>query len=170
MTARLSMLVGCLILALSAGMAVAGEKTDTGSAVDRSPTPAGAQADQTPENARMAFNPGSVARAVITTGVQDREPVDHVDVVNSGIHRIYFFTELRDMTGQHVVHRWMHNGHVVAKIGFDVAGPRWRVWSSKRLLPSWTGTWTVQVVNVAGDVVASKRFTYARTPNSSGRR
>ena len=114
---------------------------------------------------RMAFNPGSVAKAVITTGVKDRKPVDHVDVVSNNIDRVYFFTDLRDMTGQHVIHRWMYNGKVMAQVGFDVRGPRWRVWSSKHMLPSWLGTWTVQVVNVAGNVVSSRSFTYAKAPS-----
>ena len=124
--------------------------------------------DKPSEKARMAFNPGSVARAVVTTGVKDREPVDHVDVVNNTIDRVVFFTELRDMAGQRVVHRWMHDGKVMAKVAFDVGGPRWRVWSSKHLEPDWLGTWTVQVVNVAGDVVDSKSFTYAQAPESKG--
>ena len=128
------------------------------------PDQAGDAVNKPPENARMAFNPGSVARAVVTTGVKDREPVDHVDVVNNTIDRVVFFTELRDMAGQHVVHRWIHDGKVMAKVGFDVGGPRWRVWSSKHLEPDWVGTWTVQVVNVAGDVVDSKSFTYAQAP------
>ncbi len=189
MTKRMTLLMGALFLAgLGGGAAVAAEpagaesqsqpaqapaadaaqsaqQSDQAPAAEATkPDQAGDAVNKPPEKARMAFNPGSVARAVVTTGVKDREPVDHVDVVNNTIDRVVFFTELRDMAGQHVVHRWLHDGKVMAKVGFDVGGPRWRVWSSKHLEPDWVGTWTVQVVNVAGDVVDSKSFTYAQAP------
>jgi hypothetical protein len=76
--------------------------------------------------------------------------------------RVLFFTELRDMAGQSVKHRWTHKGEQVAEVSFDVGGPRWRVWSSKTMMPEWQGEWTVQVVDAAGEVVAEKGFSYGQ--------
>lgn len=105
-----------------------------------------------------------VARAQFTTAVVDREPVDAVRSVPAGTDRLFFFTELRDLQGQHVVHRWEYAGEPVAVVGFDVGGPRWRVWSSKQMEPEQTGTWRVYVVTEGGSVLASEELTFGAGP------
>lgn len=90
---------------------------------------------------------GSVSRAVFTSGIVNREPVDQLVVVDSAIDEVYFFTELKFLTGRTVVHRWEYNGSVVAEVPFNVGGPRWRVYSKKSLLPHQAGQWTVVVVD-----------------------
>lgn len=101
-----------------------------------------------------------VARAVFTTGIDNREPVDQVSQLPGTANQIYFFTELRNMEGQSITHRWEYGGEVMAEIGFDIGGPRWRIWSSKTLMPAWGGEWTVSVVSSSGEVIASESFTY----------
>lgn len=108
----------------------------------------------------MAHAEGTVARSVVTTSVVDREPANDLDKVPAADSKILFFTELRGMAGQTIKHRWMHNGEQIAEVSFKVGGPRWRVWSSKTMMPSWQGEWTVQVVDGSGQVVAEKNFTY----------
>ena len=49
----------------------------------------------------------------------------------------------------------------VAAVFFDVRGPRWRVWSSKELLPDWIGDWTVEIVTAEGEILAAETFTYS---------
>ncbi len=103
---------------------------------------------------------GSVARAIVTTGVADREPVNDLERVLAGNERVLFFTELRGMEGQTVRHRWSHGDASLAEVEFKVGGPRWRVWSSKNLIPEWAGEWKVEVIDSAGNVVSEKRFSY----------
>ncbi len=122
------------------------------------PTEAGMPVKEAPAEAKPAAA-GEVARAVFTTAIKDREPVDEVEQLPWTASQVYFYTDLRGMEGQHVVHRWEHNGEVMAEVGFDVKGARWRVWSSKAMMPGWTGKWTVSVVNGNGDVVATREFT-----------
>ncbi len=97
---------------------------------------------------------GEVARAAFATAIENREPVDKVEKLPADRQKIYFFTELRDMAGQTVTHRWEHDGQVQAEVKFNVKGPRWRVWSSKNLPANATGEWKVSVVNGNGEVVA----------------
>lgn len=104
---------------------------------------------------------GSVARAIITTGVADREPVNDLQRVLAGNEKVLFFTELRNMEGQTIRHRWSHGEESLAEVEFHVGGPRWRVWSSKSLLPEWGGEWLVEVIDGAGNVVSEKRFNFA---------
>ena len=107
---------------------------------------------------------GEVARAQFTTGVTDREPVDAVTRVDAAARTVYFFTELRDLQGRHVVHRWEHDGEPMAVVGFDVGGPRWRVWSSKQMLPEWQGLWRVQVLTDDGAVLADEILAFGDVP------
>lgn len=103
---------------------------------------------------------GEVARAVFTTAVADREPSDELSVVPNSTSRVYFFTELRNLAGQRVTHRWEQGGEVRAEVPFEVSGPRWRVWSSKQILPEWTGEWRVRVLDENGAELTSKSFSY----------
>ncbi|MEE9280260.1 MAG: DUF2914 domain-containing protein [Myxococcota bacterium] len=104
----------------------------------------------------------SVARATFTSGVADREPVDTVTEVTTDHSVIYFFSELQNMAGERVTHRWEYNGQVMAEVPFSVGGPRWRVWSSKNLEPFWVGEWTVSVMK-DGAMLESRSFRYAES-------
>jgi len=115
-------------------------------------------AEQMTEQA--GFSTGSVVRSAITSAVENREPTDSLEAANTEQNQLYFFTELRDMSGQTAKHRWEHGGKVMAEVEFNVKGPRWRVWSSKSFVPGWTGDWKVSVINGAGDVISEKNFSY----------
>lgn len=104
---------------------------------------------------------GEVARFMVTTGIDNREPVDDIDSLPAAEQSVYFFTELHGMKGQTVTHRWEHDGEVKAEVNFNVGGPRWRVWSSKKLIPEWTGEWQISVVDANGNVLAKDSFTVA---------
>ena len=102
-----------------------------------------------------------VSRAQFTLGIDNREPVSMVDSIDSNSHRsITFFTELDDMSGQTVTHQWTHNDKVMFEKTFEVKANRWRVWTSKTLIPSWKGTWTVYVLDSNRSVLESKSFEY----------
>lgn len=103
---------------------------------------------------------GEVTRSAFTTMIDQREPVDSVEQINTSDNKIMFFTELSGMNGQKAIHRWMHNDEIRAEVAFDIGSDRWRVWSSKSLIPAWQGLWTVEVVDDEGNVVGSQSFTY----------
>ena len=109
---------------------------------------------------QSGFSRGSVMRSVFTNGIENREPVDNMQAVGNAANNITYFTELRDMSGQMAKHRWEHNGNVMAEVEFNVRGPRWRVWSSKALMPQWEGEWKVSVLNAAGEVISEELINY----------
>lgn len=140
-----------------AGNAAATEEMET--------TPAEAvQAEAAEASAASEFEEpmanGHVARATFTTGVADREPQDEVTQLGNDHTSILFFTDLRGLQGQTVTHVWERNGQLMAKVPFAVGAPRWRVYSSKNLEPSWTGEWTVKVVDESGQVIHAEYFEY----------
>ncbi|HKJ77823.1 MAG TPA: DUF2914 domain-containing protein [Gammaproteobacteria bacterium] len=103
---------------------------------------------------------GRVERAHFTSGIEGHEPVDRVENLEPDADRVFYFTELVGMDGERVVHRWEYRGEMMAEVAFRVEGPRWRVWSSKRLIPRWQGTWRAVVTDGAGQVLAEERFVY----------
>jgi len=105
--------------------------------------------------------PGRVARAIFTTAIAEREPVDDLKTLLNSTDRVYFFSDLRELAGQIVTHRWEYDGQIMAEVTFKVgAGARWRVYSSKNLLPEWTGTWTVMINNESGQTLQTSSFEY----------
>lgn len=155
---RMTTLVAALLLAAPALAQEGGGTMDSQAAPAETP----AEMAQAAEPAPAAR--GEVARAVFTTAVQDREPVDQLSEVPAGTETVYFFTELRGMQGQTVTHRWSYNGTVMAEVSFDVRGPRWRVYSSKNFVPEWVGRWRVEVIDGGGNVVRSADLLYGTAP------
>ncbi len=132
----------------------------------RGADPAPAVAGRPPELAGAR-----VARALFTTAVVAREPVDEVLALDTRDSQVLFFTDLRGLQGRTVVHRWKHGGRVMAEVPFRVGGPRWRVYSRKRLGPDGVGRWSVVVVDRAtGWPLAAAVMEYReRAPDGSSR-
>lgn len=105
-------------------------------------------------------SPGRVERALFTTVMEEREPVGSVDSLSTGSDHVYFFTEITGLEGHTVSHRWVYNGETLSEVPFSIGGPRWRIYSRKKLLPSLTGVWKVDIVNDDGSVLMTKRFKY----------
>ena len=107
----------------------------------------------------------NIARSTFTSGVENREPIDKIGQLSNDKERIYFFTEIKGMTGRTITHRWEHGGDVKAEVAFKVGSNRWRIWSSKTLQPQWLGEWIVTVVDDAGNTLVEESMAYV--PNSS---
>jgi len=135
------------------------EENSPATAAQSSPTTAAAADDSTEQT---GFSRGSVVRSTFTSSIDNREPVDTFEKYQDDSGRVYFFTELRDMSGQTAKHRWEHKGEVVAEVEFNVRGPRWRVWSSKQFQPNLAGEWKVSVINGANEVISEKTLQLVR--------
>ena len=102
----------------------------------------------------------NLSNAEFALEIKERTPLNIVEELDNSFGKIYFFTNLRNLQGQRVKHRWIYNNKVMAEVEFDVNGPRWRVWSSKNLWPTWLGEWTVEVINSKDEVFFKKEFNY----------
>ncbi len=107
-----------------------------------------------------ALMAAGVERGQFTTDVIDREPVDQIYSLTSDNLQAKFFTEISEMQGQTVTHQWVYNDEVMFEKTFDVGGPRWRIWTSKNLQASWTGEWTVNVLDAERNVLNSYVLNY----------
>lgn len=129
-------------------------------ATDTDPTTVSADS----QNSGVLWMSEFVSRAQLTSGVDSREPVDQLSgalAVQSGeTHRIYFFTEISQMSGKQVRHQWLHQERVVADMTFNIGSDRWRTWSSKQVPADWTGDWRVRVLAMDGEILADQAFSY----------
>jgi hypothetical protein len=106
---------------------------------------------------------GSVARAIVTTEIMDREPVDSIDTLSNDHNQVFFFTELENLSGQTITHRWEYAGEIMADVPLEIGAARWRTYSSKRLHQGWLGEWKVSVIDEEGRELSSATFTYIGT-------
>lgn len=100
--------------------------------------------DKLTESKAAAIGGGN--RVAFTTQIVNKEPANNLTEVDRAQQRLLFFTELRNLTGKTVTHRWVYNGAVVYEKAFNVGGARWRVWSQKTIT-AYQGTVTVEIVS-----------------------
>lgn len=100
-----------------------------------------------------AAQTGGGNRIAFTTQIVNKEPTNNLAEVDRAQQQLVFFSELRNLTGERVTHRWIYNGSVVYEKAFNVGGARWRVWSQKTI-SMYQGAVTVEIV-VDGQVLQS---------------
>ena len=110
--------------------------------------------------------PGVVTRSQFTRDIESLEPVDTVSTLTSDVTRVVYFTEIHDMAGQTVMHRWEYNGKIILEVPIKVGTSRWRAYSTKTLDPAWTGEWKVSVVDAAGGTLSVNTFSYLKQPET----
>lgn len=102
----------------------------------------------------------TVSSLVISTGVENREPVGAAEQFTADVGTLYAYMVVEgDFPQTQLTQVWMHGDDEVARVPLTVQGPRWRTWSSKTIPPSWTGDWTVNVVDQDGNTLKSTTFT-----------
>ncbi len=116
-----------------------------------------------PIKAEKKNNNINIRRAQFTNGIIKREPIDNIDQLSAAakeLKKIYYFTELRGLKGETIMHQWQHENNVVAEVEFKVRGNRWRVYSSKYLQSHKKGSWQVVVKDEKGNPLETSQFTY----------
>lgn len=105
-------------------------------------------------------DPGLVVDEIqISASIEDRMPQLTASSFSADIERVYCFTKLKK-SGENskVIHVWYYKDKEMARVELAVRAATWRTWSSKKILPSWTGEWRVDVLSPEGNVLSSKSF------------
>jgi len=111
---------------------------------------------------------GNIARAMFTTAIENREPVDRVLILENNISDIYFFSDLRHFQGKTLKHRWEYEGRVVNEKTFEVKGPRWRVYSVHKIDRNMLGRWTVVMTDDKDCPLKAVIFQYVSAGEGNG--
>ncbi len=101
----------------------------------------------------------TVARLVVGTGVENREPVGVAETFPASTERVYCFleaTNIKENTSINFV--WYLNNTEVAKVDLQLnQGIRWRTYSSKSINGQ-TGNWRIEIKDMVGNTVSSVSF------------
>lgn len=101
----------------------------------------------------------TVTQAVVCQEIVDRMPVGAGDVIPAGTDRVFCFTQIDGIqAAAEITHNWYYQGSLKASVVLPVHANGWRTWSSKSLLPEWTGEWMVEVLSTDGTPLESIIF------------
>lgn len=93
------------------------------------------------------------------TDVENRELVGADSTFSTDVGTVFCYTHLtgvQDTT--EIAHVWYYQDEEKARVPLSVRSSDWRTWSSKKILPSWAGEWTVRVEDAEGNVLGSSSF------------
>ncbi len=111
----------------------------------------------------------SIEKAVICTSIEDRSPVGVNTQFFEQIDRLYCYTHVTGCNPpDSIAHVWYHEGREKAKVMLPVRSASWRTWSSKTILPGWSGAWRVEILSGRGDLLHTVRFIYKPVGDQSG--
>lgn len=120
------------------------------------------------QSAIAAWPHKNISQAVFASSIADRQPVEIITEADDSLGKIYFFTNIRHLTGDSITHRWIYKDKIKAEISFDIKGDRWRVWSSKNIWHTWTGKWTVEVLDQQDQVLLAKTINFEKSTTQEG--
>jgi hypothetical protein len=102
----------------------------------------------------------TVTRAVIARAVEGREPVGEGTEFPPDVQELACFTKIEGTAEETVIyHTWRHGDEVKARVELSIRGSSWRTWSTKQILPHWTGEWSVKVEDADGNLLTIVSFT-----------
>ncbi|RJP67328.1 MAG: DUF2914 domain-containing protein [Candidatus Abyssobacteria bacterium SURF_17] len=99
-----------------------------------------------------------VVDAAVCEGVQEREPVNPGAAFPADIGTVYCWSKIKDGDGAVVKHVYYYEGEEMASVELAINSSLWRTHSSKRIPPSSTGKWRVDIVDAEGVVLRSIDF------------
>lgn len=112
---------------------------------------------------------GSVINATFTSNVAEGAPVDFREAFFTDTPVVYYYSELLDLEGQTVKHRWSLEGKVMQEVPIQVTRARQPAWSKSTMQPQWTGNWTVEVLNGKGQVIDMRTTAPCKAMSNLGR-
>ncbi len=127
------------------------------------PAPAAGESEPSREDAAsIELLSDHIIRAQLTTGLEEKEPIDEIPNVltmdSDGLIRIYLFTEIQGMEGQLHFHDWYLEDERVARVEIRPSVDPMRASSAKYIDRHMVGDWRVEVVTEEGELLAKGEF------------
>lgn len=95
----------------------------------------------------------------ICSNIENRQPVGVGDRFDASVEKLFLWSKISGATDSiSITHIWLYEGKEMAVVNLPVKSASWRAWSSKKILPSWTGEWEARVVGPDGLTMATTRF------------
>jgi hypothetical protein len=102
----------------------------------------------------------TVAEAAVATGIESRSPSGSAESFPPDVGRLYAFSRVTGAEGEAAVkHLWFYGDRLMSEVRLPVRSSNWRTYSSKTILPGWTGAWRVDITDEDGKVLKTLSFT-----------
>lgn len=102
-----------------------------------------------------------VSRSVLTLNVVNKEPTDDIGesivVPKESVGKVFYFTEIINMSGKALFHRWEWNGQLEFEKKLFISSNKWRAATSKKISPKKPGIWKVSLIDDIGREVDYKQ-------------
>lgn len=101
----------------------------------------------------------AIARLVVGTGVENREPVGVAEEFPASTEKIYCFLEATNIAKDSEISLvWFHGQKEMLKVSLPLKmGPKWRTYAYKNLR-GLTGDWKVEVKDADGELLKDIKF------------
>jgi hypothetical protein len=101
----------------------------------------------------------TIARLVIGTGIEDREPVGVAETFPGTTEKVFCFLEATEiLKDTEISFVWFHGEKEMLKTNLPLQmGPKWRTFADKNIR-GMKGDWKVEVRDVKGDLVKDIKF------------
>ena len=101
----------------------------------------------------------TIARLVVGTGVEDREPVGVAETFPATTEKVYCFLEATEISKDtEISFVWFHGENEMLKTNLPLqTGPRWRTFANKNVA-GMKGEWRVEIRDVNGNLVKDVKF------------
>jgi hypothetical protein len=101
-----------------------------------------------------------VKESAVCTAVQDRQPVGTGTSFPVSVGKVYFWTQIAGAEQPtDIKHVWYLKGVQIAEVPLKINFPLHRTWSAKTILPDMAGEWSVEAIDVSGNVLKKETFT-----------
>ena len=101
----------------------------------------------------------SVATAVICKNIDNRQPVEPGRSFSASVGRLYCYSKIADIRNSTKIdHVWYFGDTERARISLGVNPPSWRTYSSKIIQAHESGTWRVEILDAAGNLLETLKF------------
>lgn len=100
---------------------------------------------------------GEVVRGRLAKSIRYKEPYGNVSIPlmlgKDDEQTIYYFTELKNMSGKQIYHEWLYKGKSVFKRPIKIAEQRWRTSTHKIIRSNALGDWSVRAIDAHGEIM-----------------
>ncbi len=114
--------------------------------------------DKTAPSAPQAMLSGLKAEIKMGTGLENREPVGVADSFDMSVGKVIGWSRLDGAESPlKISHVWIYKGNEIASVPLEVPQLPYRTYSRKTVT-GFPGSWTFQVKDEAGQLLAEKSF------------
>lgn len=101
----------------------------------------------------------TIARLVVGTGVENREPVGVAEAFPATTEKVYCFLEATEISkDMEISFVWFHGEKEMLKTNLPLqTGPKWRTFANKNIM-GMKGDWKVEVRDTKGNLLKDIKF------------